>query len=178
MSTRLVLLGLLKDQPLHGYELKHIIESYMGDWTNIAFGSIYFALKKLTEEGLVQELSSEQEGRRPSRRIYEISDTGRDEFLRLLESLWTSEGRDYFPLDIGLFFMDQLPKDKRLPLIEGRMGGIRKALGRLEEHHSSTLRDPQVPPVSAAIFSHTRYHLKAELAWLEEVRRGVIEERY
>jgi len=52
MSTRLVILGLLRERPLYGYEIKHVIEDHMGDWTSIAFGSIYFALGKLTEIGL------------------------------------------------------------------------------------------------------------------------------
>ena len=49
MSVRLVLLGLLHERPLYGYEIKQIIEEHMGDWTSIAFGSIYFALDKLAE---------------------------------------------------------------------------------------------------------------------------------
>ena len=41
MSTRLVMLGLLRERPLYGYELKHIIEDHMGDWTNIALSLIH-----------------------------------------------------------------------------------------------------------------------------------------
>ncbi len=50
MSTRLVILGFLRERSLHGYEIKQLIEDRMGDWTSIAFGSIYFALSKLAEE--------------------------------------------------------------------------------------------------------------------------------
>jgi DNA-binding PadR family transcriptional regulator len=173
MSTRLVLLGLLRERPLHGYEIKHIIESHMGDWTNIAFGSIYFALKKLTEENLVKEIDSEQQGNRPSRRVYAITDGGREEFLTLLEELWSVPSRDYFPLDIGLFFLNQLPPERRAALVGGRIGGLRTTLSHLEKHREKTLAHPEVPPVSEAIFSHTFYHLRAELAWLEEVEKNI-----
>ncbi|MBN2626223.1 MAG: PadR family transcriptional regulator [Spirochaetales bacterium] len=178
MSTRLVLLGLLKEKPLHGYEIKHIIESHMGDWTNIAFGSIYFALRKLTEENLVEEVSSEQRGNRPSRRVYCITEEGRNEFMVLLEELWAVPVRDYFPLDVGLFFMNQLPREKRISLIAGRIEGLRQTLKHLEEHRESTLANPLVPPVSDAIFSHTLYHLRAELAWLEGVEKSILEGQY
>ena len=40
MSTRLVILGFLRRAPLYGYQIKRMIEQIMGDWTNIAFGSI------------------------------------------------------------------------------------------------------------------------------------------
>ena len=59
MSVRLVLLGLLLDGPKYGYELKHIIEDHMGDWTSIAFGSIYFALDKLSKEEFIEKVGVE-----------------------------------------------------------------------------------------------------------------------
>ena len=34
----------------------------MGDWTSIAFGSIYFALRKLAEEGFIRDPSLPQSG--------------------------------------------------------------------------------------------------------------------
>ena len=50
-NAHVVILGLLRQKPLYGYELKQIIEEYMGDWTDIKFGSIYFALSRLNDEG-------------------------------------------------------------------------------------------------------------------------------
>ena len=178
MSTRLVILGLLRDKPLYGYELKHIIEDHMGDWTNIAFGSIYFALKQLAEEGLVAQVGEEREGNRPSRRIYEVTERGRKEFLVLLENLWASMTRDYYPLDIGLFFLRELPAEKRFPLIRERITEYEKSLKYLEAHESVTVENPHVPPEAAAIFSHSRHHIKAELAWLREVEEAVLSGRY
>ena len=69
MSVRLVILGLLRENPLYGYEIKQIIEEHMSDWTSIAFGSIYFALDKLAAENFVEKVSVEKEGRRPSRSV-------------------------------------------------------------------------------------------------------------
>ena len=84
MTVRLVILGLLRERPLHGYEIKQIIEEHMGDWTSVAFGSIYFALDKLAEERFVEKIAVEQKGNRPSRSVYQMTAAGRDEFLRLL----------------------------------------------------------------------------------------------
>lgn len=41
-----VLLGFLREGPLHGYELKRIIEHAMGDWTDIAFAEIDRVVRK------------------------------------------------------------------------------------------------------------------------------------
>ena len=84
MTVRLVILGLLRERPLYGYEIKQIIEEHMSDWTSIAFGSIYFALDKLEEENFVEKVEVKQAGKRPSRSVYQITKSGRKEFLRLL----------------------------------------------------------------------------------------------
>ena len=102
MSTPLVILGLLRERPLYGYEIKHIIEDRMGDWTNIAFGSIYYALDKMAEEHLIEKVGTEQEGGRPSRTVYGITAAGREEFLRLLCEVWREVERHTFTFDIGL----------------------------------------------------------------------------
>src|SRR5271157_1869296 len=108
MSTRLVILGLLKDKPLYGYELKRIIEENMGDWTNIAFGSIYFALKKLKDEGLVFIEKEQAVGNRPSRYIYRITGRGKECFLSLLRQTWQAYEREYFSLDAALAFTGEM----------------------------------------------------------------------
>ena len=70
MTVRLVILGLLRQRPLYGYEIKQIIEEHMSDWTSIAFGSIYFALDRLADEKFVEKVNVEQDNKRPARSVY------------------------------------------------------------------------------------------------------------
>jgi DNA-binding PadR family transcriptional regulator len=167
MSTRLVILGLLRDRAMHGYEIKHIIEDHMGDWTSIAFGSIYFALKKLTDEGLLEVKATEKAGNRPSRTIYHITDPGRVEFERLLHELWAMPERQFFAIDLGLFFMDALSADEVQKYLTGRVEGLRQTLEYLDAHRDEQLANPHVPDRAQWIFDHSRAHLRAELAWTE-----------
>ena len=176
MSTRLVILGFLRERPLYGYEIKHIIEEHMGDWTNIAFGSIYFALKKLTEEGFVEKAGTEQEGARPSRTVYQITEAGREEFTRLLQELWRNLERHYFATDIGLFFMEALPVEEVKGHLQGRVAGLEGIIQHLDAHQEEQMAQEEVPQLAAAIFDHSRVHFEAELAWtrdlLEKVEQG------
>ncbi len=170
MSTRLVILGLLRERPLHGYEIKHVIEEHMGDWTSIAFGSVYFALKKLTEEGLVEVAATEQTGNRPSRTVYALTEAGRDEFLRLLRELWAKVERQYFTTDLGLFFMDALPHEEVLEHLQGRLDELSQIVEYLERHRAENMADPHVPRRARFIFDHSKAHLEAELAWTRALR--------
>ena len=106
-NVHIVILGLLCNEPLHGYEVKSIIEDHMGDWTDIKFGSIYFALSKLKEQGRVDIIPAHNCGNRPARKVYRITDKGREEYKRLLRALWTQGGQTLYALDIALFFMQR-----------------------------------------------------------------------
>ena len=173
MSTRLVILGLLRKRPMHGYEIKHIIEDHMGDWTSIAFGSIYFALKKLTDEGLLEVKATEKSGNRPSRTIYHTTQAGREEFAKLLRGVWATPERQFFAIDLGLFFMDALPDDEIEKLLEQRIEYLEAAQRYLNEHRQENVADPRVPMQAQWIFDHSLAHLGAELAWFQRVKLDI-----
>jgi DNA-binding PadR family transcriptional regulator len=179
MSTRLVILGLLRDRPLHGYEIKHIIEEHMGDWTDIAFGSIYFALGKLAEEGFIEKIATEQEGHRPSRTIYQITPTGRDEFERLLREVWQNLERHYFTLDIGLMFIEALPLEEVKGYLRGRVAQLEAIVGHLDTHQAEVMtKEETFREMIAAIFTHSRVHFEAELTWTRELLKKVERRAY
>ena len=78
--TRLTLLALLAGQPMHGYELRRQIElRTMDQWADIRYGSIYPALRRLADEGLVEEAGRDRAGNLPTRTTYRITDAGREE---------------------------------------------------------------------------------------------------
>jgi len=177
MSTRLVILGLLRERPLYGYELKQIVEEHMGDWTNIAFGSIYYALDKLAEEGFIEQVAVEQEGRRPSRSVYQITEAGQAEFLRLLREVWGEVERHYYAIDVGLVFMEALPGEEIKGYLQGRINQLEGTVKHVTEHRDEQMAQVEVPALAGAVFDHGLAHFQAELAWtrdlLEKVEVGV-----
>jgi DNA-binding PadR family transcriptional regulator len=176
VTTRLVILGLLRERPLYGYELKHMIEEHMGDWTSIAFGSIYFALGKLHEEGFVEKVAIEQEGGRPSRTIYQITAAGQEEFLRLLREVWGEVERHYYAIDVGLAFMDALPVEEIKGYLRQRVAELEAIVAHVTAHRTEQMALSEVPRTAAAVFDHGLAHFRAELHWtqdlLAQVERG------
>lgn len=53
----LAILGLLKEQDLHGYELKKRLGEALGPFARVSFGSLYPALNRLQRGGAVQTLT-------------------------------------------------------------------------------------------------------------------------
>lgn len=169
MPVRLVILGLLRERPLYGYEIKQIIEEHMSDWTSIAFGSIYFALEKLADEKFVAKVEVEQAGKRPSRSVYEITHTGREEFIRLLREGWQTIERQYFSMDVYIFFLESLPLEEVKSYLRLQQAGLQAALDYIRTHRDAQLSLPEVPRLAAAIFDHTLAHTQAELDWISNL---------
>ena len=56
----LAVLGLLKEQPLHGYELKKRLGETLGSLWGISYGSLYPALRRLERDGAIESVGPEQ----------------------------------------------------------------------------------------------------------------------
>src|SRR5437667_12129429 len=65
----LAILGLLKEQELHGYELKKRLTEALGSFSSVSFGSLYPALNRLEVAGAVKAVEAkEAAGQRGARR--------------------------------------------------------------------------------------------------------------
>ncbi len=58
-KTRFVILGLLNEEPLSGYDIKKIIDIRMSFFWQESYGQIYPELGKLREEGLIEQVIDE-----------------------------------------------------------------------------------------------------------------------
>ncbi|WP_280447304.1 PadR family transcriptional regulator [Nocardia cyriacigeorgica] len=111
MSTvRLLVLGVMRrQQPTHGYAVRQELLSWRADtWTNVKPGSIYHALKQLTQEGKLRALGTEGSSHGPGRTMFELTASGEDEFRTLLEEALVSV--DMEELGSAIAFMDALPR--------------------------------------------------------------------
>ncbi len=62
--AELTVLGLIVEQPRHGYDLEQVIEERgIRQWTDIAFSSIYYVLAKLEKRGLVKRVGHPEDRR-------------------------------------------------------------------------------------------------------------------
>jgi len=77
-----VILGMLYDCNLSGYDIKKHIENGIGVFYKASFGSIYPALKKLAEKGYIIMADDTQAARQ--KKIYQITDIGKEIFLEWL----------------------------------------------------------------------------------------------
>jgi len=101
--------------------------------------------------------------------VYQITDAGREEFLHLLRASWQYFEREYYPLDICLFFLDSLPLNEVTRYLNTRKETLQSALEYVQDHRKEQLANPDVPPPAAAIFDHTIAHTQAEMQWVTDL---------
>lgn len=73
-QTDFVILGLLSESPLTGYQIKKIINMRFRFFWNESYGQLYPALKSLSHDGLIEEISSEDTKR--AQKTYRIKQDG------------------------------------------------------------------------------------------------------
>ena len=81
------ILGLLHYKDMHGYRIKEHIEQNFGFMWSVNYGQIYPGLKKLSDNGWIAIKKIEQNGDKgPPRKLYAITDEGREAFAEWLAS--------------------------------------------------------------------------------------------
>ncbi len=167
-AIRVLVLGVLREQSMHGYEVRQELESWGAEqWANIAYGSIYSALTKMAEEGLIEVADTHEPGSRPARTVYAITMRGRDEFQRLVRAFWWEHRPTIDPFQVALTFADCLPRDELLAALRHRASGIRAFL----EAFPFVLRAKSAPGVPRHIAENLRLaaaHSETELRWIED----------
>ena len=161
MERKLLILGLLRGHEMHGYQLNEFIDSHLGASVHLKKPTAYRLLNNMAEDGWVT-YREEQEGNRPPRRVCAITPQGEAAFQQLLrESLSDYKPVD-FPGSIGLLFLDALPVEEALSLLQKRRAIVESMLQMAhthEVHHESY----------QLLLLHQTRHLSTELEWLDEV---------
>src|SRR5258708_22356386 len=87
----LVILSLLAERPMHGYEVNATLENRkIRDWAAVSRPQIYYSLDKLTGLGLIRAILEDSPSAGPERRVLQTTEQGRKRLADALESIhWT-----------------------------------------------------------------------------------------
>jgi len=132
MNQELVFLGLLKEGPKHGYEIKKILREVLSTFTNIDSTSIYYPLRRLEKKGLVTRRLG-RKGKRPEKVIYSITKEGEKLFEKLLKLNFLTFERPIFNIDLSLYFLPLIKSGLAQARLRTRLKGMKKIMRWLKE---------------------------------------------
>lgn len=127
MERELLVLGLLMSQSQHGYQINEFIDRNLGQVSNMRKSTAYSILKRLEKAGLVQS-STAQEGNRPIRQVYTITEEGEERFVTLLRKSLTKTDDTVPAGNIGIMFLDHLSLDEVIDCLSQRLRKVEETL--------------------------------------------------
>ena len=87
MNVRTLCLGILSLREATGYEIRKMVEKgAFSHFIDASYGSIYPALARMLKEGLVRVRTEDDGSGRPPRKVYTITEKGRAELVRALNT--------------------------------------------------------------------------------------------
>src|SRR5690606_12464627 len=121
----LLLLGLLMAQRQHGYSINEFIERNLGRVSGMKRATAYALLEKLERDGLARMETVETVGNYPPRKVYAITDAGREAFFALLQQLLVDTEQGSSAAEIALMFVDWLERERVVELLKERAQRLR-----------------------------------------------------
>ena len=176
----LAVLGLLRETPMHGYELRKRLYTVLGAFRALSYGSLYPCLHELLAAGLIAEEHEEAEpgvpavpagtarpraGRR-SLKVYRLTADGKERLQELLgeggPAAWEDDG-----FGVHFAFFGQTRADVRLRILEGRRSRLEERMEAIRAAFTRTRE--RVDSYTLELHRHGLESVEREVRWLNEL---------
>lgn len=160
----LAVLGLLKEKPMHGYELRTSLEDRLG--RTFSWGTLYPTLRRLEKQDAIEAEKRKAEASMRRKKTYRITTAGDALFEELLDEAGPQAAEDREAFMMRLAFFGYARPETRQRLLERRRGYL---LERLEKMKGSlkNLKE-RVDAYSLELMRYGESETERELRWLDD----------
>ncbi len=190
----LAILGLLKEQELHGYELRKRLSDTLGPLSSVSFGSLYPALSRLEAAAAVKAVEANEMAAIPipmtgslggevaafrarraavrtgkggrAKKVYGITERGEHLFAELLAADTHSPDDDR-GFNLRLAFARYLPPDARLGLLERRRAQLVERLAKARG--SIRAGRERLDAYTRSLLEHGTEATERDISWLDQL---------
>jgi DNA-binding PadR family transcriptional regulator len=169
----LVILSLLAERPMHGYEVNATLEDRkIRDWAAVSRPQIYYSLDKLTGLGLIRVTAEDSPSAGPERRVLETTESGRMLLADALEDAhWTSTNV-HQPFLTWLALSWQARPSAFQKQLKQRRKFLEQKLAEEQSTLNDVLREVGHPYHEAVwMLKLVIAQMELELRWLDEIDR-------
>jgi DNA-binding PadR family transcriptional regulator len=171
----IAVLATLRETPMHPYQMQRLLRHrHKDEILALKRGSLYHAIGRLERAGLIEQVSTSRNGRRPERTVYQLNAEGREEFLAALRRIVSTPRRESSEFMAAMSFLVHLPPAEALPHLEER---CRLLMAEIERQRA-VLREVGrfVDKINLIENEYLLAMLKAEREWVlrlgAEIREG------
>ena len=147
----LIVLGMLKKQSLSAYDIQKLVEyRNISKWVKISTPSIYKKVIQLEEKGLLQSVLV-RENNMPEKAVYSLTDSGEQEFERLMGELSAQPIRMFLDFNAVIVNLDSVPLEMQKTCVANIDKNVRELKMYLEENLREKGNMPDVPEIGMAV---------------------------
>ena len=162
----LAVLGLLKERPMHGYQLSRELGDSLGGLWRVSYGSLYPTLRRLESDAAIESEAGDVRGAR-RKKVYRITPKGEQVFLELLQESPQDTQTEDARFRMRLAFFRYLPPETRIRLLETTPPG---APGATRHHRGVPARRARrTDDYGRALIEHNRSVTESDITWLEQL---------
>jgi len=173
-NNELAILGLVAEQPKHGYQIEQDIESRgMRNWTEIGFSSIYHILNKLQGAGWIAgTVTTGQEGPGrggPARNVFRLTEAGADALREAVHQRLAQPRPRSADFDLGLGNLPILSSPAARAAISAHRDDLHARRRQVQAKWTSDRQaDAHLPSHAEALFERSLALIDAEITWVEK----------
>jgi len=173
----LAILGLLRESPLHGYELRKRLNAVLGAFRVLSYGTLYPCLRELVTRGWIAEEAAANSmqasptgttgsGSRRGRIVYVATTEGLEQFQSMLAQSGPAAWEDD-TFNVHFSFFARTESDVRLRILEGRRSRLEE---RLDSFRSAAAqRRERLDLYTTELQRHGLESAEREVRWLSEL---------
>lgn len=161
MSYKYLILGLLSERPMSGYDIKKEVKQTLGAVTSASYGTLYPTLHKLLAEGCV-EMQEIPHRSRPSRKVYSLTPQGRAELTAWLKQppIGDQVRREFL---LKLYLAKSLDEQELRTIVANRRIETETMLHSLQQDRQNAKSVQQ-----AWVMDYALSLCEAEVTWLKQ----------
>jgi DNA-binding PadR family transcriptional regulator len=193
-TLELAVLGLLHENPMHGYELRKQLNLVLGRGRLLSYGSLYPALKKMLRSGYITEHVTAEPAQvkratrasksastrtssttkntaavsRRQRIVYELTPAGDERFAKLMSEAGPATWEDD-DFGVRFAFFGRTDREIRLRILEGRRARLEERLAHFRRDLLASEEAPTTNSYAVELARHGLESVEREVSWLSDL---------
>ncbi len=144
----LMVLVLLAEAPMHPYEMQRLMQWRGKDQVvRVQRGSLYPAVERLANAGLIEPLETARDGRRPERTVYQLTEEGRETAETWLVTMIRTVRNEYPDFPAALSFLPMLSAGDARAQLTARLLSLGREIAAMQSVAADLRRE--VRPAAA-----------------------------
>jgi len=165
-------LGQLMDRPMHGYLVHQTIRMAIGPLRQMSWGALYPLVRRLEEEGLIEQQEQPEAQAGHQRKMYAITEAGRTRFkeLMLAPAAYNADYPDHFAIKFCNFHT--ITSEQRLIALEHYRGFLAWQRDYIQAQRQRVAAPAELSAPKRSqilrVLEHRQRLLEADTLWVEQ----------